>query len=58
MHNLATRVKLLAELLGMSTEVDETCYDAMGADNDATWKCVFGDYFLKYQTYPQVIIQN
>ena len=51
---LADRVQKLTELLRIGDQVDQTC---LAGEGDA-WKCVFGEFFLKYQQYPSVILAD
>jgi len=51
---LADRVQRLTELLQIGEQVDQACLQGEG---DA-WKCVFGEFFLKYQTYPYVMLAD
>lgn len=51
---LADRVQKLTELLEIGDQVDQDC---LGGEGDA-WKCVFGEFFLKYQTYPSVVLAD
>lgn len=41
-------------MLQIGNQVDQDCLQGEG---DA-WKCVFGEFFLKYQTYPHVMLAD
>ena len=41
----------MTNLLGFTDKVDSACLAVEGE----AWKCLFGEYILKYLTYPSVI---
>lgn len=53
-EGLAEHLKQLIDLLGITDTVDSHCLD----EEAEAWKCVFGEYILKYLTYPSVIFAD